>query len=326
MAILVALTAWVTVCASIYYTTRLNPEVRYFKRIRQTQQVWGTEVRTSGVPVIAIAGGSGTGASIRAKEASASLGVPVLNLGLGAGMGARVIGEAALESVRKGDTLVLMLEPSLLSGDMAPPPLGIQFAWSMGKPAWLGLGNRWTRWMSTTLQLRPGARHLTSLLVKLAIRRPLYRYQENQIERDGSVLMREARDFGGEESALFKLSPGGASWLEEMRRRGEEAGVRCVYTLPMIYCDPAQAAVRREHLVAFLDAVRTHLPVLATPGLGINTNRAEFSDTPYHPFPAATVAFTEELVRAAKAVSGPSPAATPEPRAATAGTHAGAGR
>lgn len=292
-----------TMAASAYYTVRVNPEVLYFRHIKRTQQAWAAQARNAAAPaapVVAVAGGSGTGAAIRAAEASESLGVPVLNLGLGAGMGAQVIGEAALAELRSGDTLVLALEPALLSGDLAPPPLGIQFAWCMGSPEWIHPDGRWAPVAASALQLRPGARHLTSLLAKLALRRPLYRYQQQQVAADGSVLMREAREFPGEDSSQFRLSDAARRWLDAFIDRCEARGVRCLYTLPMIYCDEREAASRRRDLEGFLDQVGRHLPVVRTASLGINTRREDFADTPYHPYPAATVEFTREVVRLAQ--------------------------
>src|SRR5439155_3169943 len=107
-------------------------------------------------------------------------GLPAVNKGLAAGMGPQVITLHALEGLRAGDTLVVALEPGLLTQPFEVPSLGVQFSFAIGHPEWVqrpALEGQRPTLLESLLALRPGSYHTITLLGKLLKRQPLYRYR-----------------------------------------------------------------------------------------------------------------------------------------------------
>ncbi len=111
-------------------------------------------------------------------------GLPSLNMGLGAGMGAKVLTHYAQTAVRPGDTLIVGLEPDLLSGPLEIESLGAQFAFSIGEPSLLRDPD-WVNWPSVLLDLRPGGYHTFTLIAKVALHRPFYPYFASEVHASG---------------------------------------------------------------------------------------------------------------------------------------------
>lgn len=117
-----------------FYTLRLNPEIAYLRgsdRIKrapageddartrgENDPFWRIELRIL----------DRSGAVARTPRPSA------VNLGRNAGLGASVLIEATLIETRPKDTLVMAIEPTLLTGPAEIPMLGVQFSFALGHP------------------------------------------------------------------------------------------------------------------------------------------------------------------------------------------------
>ena len=87
---------------------------------------------------ILIYGGSSCTFSVDGERLLEQFHLPVVNYGFGASLGPMVLTEAVMNQVRPGDTLIMAVEPGLLTSPFDPPATGIQFAFAEHHP---GLGD-----------------------------------------------------------------------------------------------------------------------------------------------------------------------------------------
>lgn len=294
----VALAAW---AAGALYTVRFNPELVFFRRADEFKRVWVRELNRDHQSKVVIFGGSSCGTSVDGERMLQRHGLPVANLGLHAGMGARVIGRYALEQLRPGDTLLVSVEPSLLTGSIKLESLGVQFAFATRNLGLLG-SPELLEWPSLLLELRPGGYHALTLAGKIALRQPLYRYSLDELHRSGWHEVVARREFDGPpEKNQPALSPEARRWLASLREVCAGRQVRLAYALPLGYCPDELAAQYRRHIVRFLLEVSELIPVLRDPGFGSDPVRAHFADTPWHPTVEGATWRTDELARQIKA-------------------------
>ena len=112
---------------SVLYTLRWNPELRFLKAIAIKKESWARQLSTNGQPKTLIFGGSSCAFSINGERMLARHGIPMVNFGLAAGHGPKVLTEEALSHLSRGDTLLIALEPALVTETLEPTPLGIQY-------------------------------------------------------------------------------------------------------------------------------------------------------------------------------------------------------
>jgi hypothetical protein len=171
---------------SYYQTTRWNPEMRFWKAAAGAKADWVDSLRKAeDLPVIICVGGSATGFGIDAEYAARELDCRLVNLGLHAGMGPEALTGFALSQARKGDTLLVMLEPELLVEKRDGNSARCSICLCDRGPGDFGLAGSASSFHVT--QLRPGASNVFGLVGKIAMGRPLYRYQLKDM-REGGLL------------------------------------------------------------------------------------------------------------------------------------------
>lgn len=292
----IALLTWAITAA---YSLWWNPEVAFFRSGHQKKQAWMQAMRARFGTNVLIFGGSSCASSIQSRRLVERHDLPGVNLGFGAGMGAGVLSQYALEAMRPGDTLIVALEPDLLTRAFEREPLGVQFALSIGRPGLVREQGRMD-WPAALLDLRPGSYHVFTLLGKVLLGQPLYRYSPEDFKEDGWQEINDRRPFAVPPLAEAKPSAAALSRLQGLREECRARGVRVAATLPWQYCAPDQlAALQRKHLV-FLRELATVLPCLREPSLGAHSQQADFGDTMLHLLPDAAGRRTDELAAAIK--------------------------
>ena len=293
----VALATW-TVGA--VYTLRVNPEVAFFQRAHELKNQWAVELAREHTNKTVVFGGSSCLTSIVPERLRDRHGLAVSNEGLGAAMGARVLTRYAFDSLQTGDTLIVALEPDLLSGAVDLEPLGVQFAFATGQTALLR-GDSGVNWPAAFVDLRPGGYHVFTLMGKLVLRQPLYRYAQTELETGGWHNVSARRDLGTSGIPNVKLSSQGRDWLRMIRDECARRQVRVAVTMPWHFCVPEHLRATQRANLRFLREVAEVLPVLREPSLGAHAVREHFADTNMHPTADAAALRTDEFAAALNA-------------------------
>ena len=279
---------------------RWNPEMIYWSGALKIKEAWRDKLeKEDRGPVVVAFGGSTTGFGIDARFATEDLDYPMVNLGLHAGMGAEALCGFALAQAREGDTLLVMLEPFLLSKESSTKALGIQLAFASGQSEileWRGESASRSR-MSSMTDLRPGARLVFSLVGKVAIGRALYRYQIEDIG-SGGLLVTDVRDkIPDHKEAPTELSESGRESLEDLTRVAKLKQINVRYALPWAYSKPEFTEKVRKQNETFLQKVEEIMPVIREAQSGVHPVREDFADTPQHLVANAARKRTASLVR-----------------------------
>lgn len=291
--------ALLTLSLAALYTVRLNPEVRFYRHAiavkRQHAQFLD---RHGGTNKVIVCGGSSAAFSIDGARMLERHGLPVVNFGLHAGMEPRFLVAVAAQSARSGDTFVVAMEPGLLTTPFGKSDLAAQMAFALGEPRLIRAtdvtGDR-VPWVSGLLSLRPGAYHAFTLLGKVLLAKPLYRYAPRDVQPSGWQQAHDFRDITAALPNTNHLSADAVRLLGALARWGQEHNVRVIYSLPWCYVEPAQTEPFRRASAAFLLEVARLLPVLEDPRLGAYDVRDEFADTEWHLKEAGAAARSDAL-------------------------------
>jgi hypothetical protein len=289
LALLLLVTAVLAWCIGVLYTSFVDPEMKFWTAAARQKLDWVEKMREKHGYVIGVVGGSTTTFGIDAEYIEREFSLPVANLGLHVGMGPACIG-FGLNALNEGDVLVLSLEPAMLTAnDIGVTPLGSKLSSLLGKPAM----NSWLdgRTIPSAIQglgrLQPGGYHAVTMLGKIALGQPLYRYSIDNLRPGGLQITSERKDLSAasdhaaaSEEAL--LSPAGADFLKRSKIAAEREGLEVFFLLPWSYCPPQQAENRRKVNDRLLGQISEIMPVLKESQLGAHEKIEDFSDSGQH--------------------------------------------
>jgi len=287
----------------VVYTLRWNPELQFFQQAYQLKVRWAERLsREQGVKTV-IYGGSSTLFSIDTGRLFERDRLPAVNFGFAAGIGASVLTQAAVQELRPGDTLIVALEPVLLTDSLEPPGMGVQFSFITGHPRWFfrpTVGTNSVFWPSALLALRPGGYHTLTMLGKLLRGGSLYRYAVADLHPDGFTQtdVRVSDYQPGWHSG--RLPPESRVFLQALRTWCEVHQVQVFYLLPWSYAPAEVAAGFRRLNAQFLGEISTLLPVLYDPRLGAYGVREHFADSGFHLNQEGAALRTDELAKQLK--------------------------
>jgi hypothetical protein len=280
----------VTLVSGATYALWLNPEMQFWKIAAERKLSWVDQMRAKHGHVIGVVGGSTTTFAIDGDMIEREYNLPVANLGLHAGVGADACAGFGFAALQPGDTLIVSIEPGMLTGEeTGATSLATRLAYALQKPEMLhwqdgaGLSSR----LADLTKLQPGGGHVITMLGKLALRMPLYRYNVEGSLPGGLQVTDDRRNFrvapaATREDAKIELSPEGAALLAQIRQAAEQRGLRVAYVLPWSYVPEESSELQRQANSDFLDQVAAIMPVLHEPALGVHTERSEFADTAQH--------------------------------------------
>ncbi len=292
-----ALLAWL---AGAWYTLHFSPEVAYDRHSHFVKMAWAQKLDRDFTNKIVVFGGSSCRASIKGEQMLREHGLPTVNLGLSVGMGPKVLTRYAFQFLRPGDTLVMALEPGVFAESMELPDHAVQFAFASRETALLRDGKP-MNWPAILLDLRPGAYHIFTLLGKIVLRLPAFRYPQTDLHADGWQEIADRRSFVDAGPAPAKLSEEGRAWLAHIRDACSQRGVRVCYSLPWYYTSPSLVDSVRRQNAKYLLQVAEFLPVLKDPMLGVDPVREHFADTALHLNACGATERTDQLSRELKA-------------------------
>ncbi len=276
----VAAVGWL--CCAVY-SLYLDPSLRFYLGAARIKQAWAQQMSREHQYRVLVYGGSSCAFSINGERLFQLQGLPVVNMGLGAGYGARLLTCWALSEARPGDTLIVALEPGLLSGDLTDTTDAVQLSYALHQPSLLrNLDNSPTFPLASQLvMLRPGGSHVITLLAKIAGGAPLFRYRLQDINPSGwmQTAVRIPVDSPGPAGAL---SAPGRRLLQDLASVCRQRNIRLAYSLPWEFTHPEDQASFQAQNAAFLSQVAAFVPVLKDPTLGVCTNRTYYADTGWH--------------------------------------------
>lgn len=292
---LVALAAW---GAGSFYTLRLNPEVRLYTAAARLEQAWARQLAAEPAPRLFVAGGSSCHTSIDPARLLREKNLRVVNMGLTAGLGVKFLTAWGLRECRPGDTLILALEPDLLTAPFTDPSLALQLSSALDAPElltppWLDAPAA-SNWRSA-LALRPGAYHAFTLLGKVLHGRPLYRYQLADVKEAGWLQITLHRDIPSQKPRTANLSKDAHGMLAWLRDWSEKNRIRLAYSMPWAYVADSDTSALRAQNRNFLLQVAAYIPVLKDAKLGVHNVHRDFADTALHLTPAAAALRMDSL-------------------------------
>ena len=296
MIIIACVALLVATIFSYYQTTQWNPEMRFWRAAATAKSEWIESLRKSeDVPVTICLGGSATGFGIDAEYANRELGCRLANFGLHAGMGADALAGFALSKAKKGDTLLVMLEPELLADSEMETALGVQFSHAIGDRKILN-------WDGATsgfhlANLRPGASNIFGVIGKILMGRPMYRYQLKDMRKGGLLTTSVTSGLAARKSSPESLSDSAKRLLKNLVSVARERELEIIYGFPWVYSDEENAHLVRRDRSKFLNDVEKIMPVIYEDGLGVSTEKINFRDSPQHLSEKAAKRRTERLVK-----------------------------
>jgi hypothetical protein len=299
-------TAILAFAAGAFVLLRENPEASFWAAVRdrQEQELASLRARHPGQPVILFAGGSSCAFSVDPAFVSAEAGRPACNLGTSAWSGPKFYLHQAFKCARRGDLLVLAIEPNFLTepGLLEPTSLGLALAWGRGDPDGAVGGSSFGESIGLRQQIelsRPGARYLVTWLGKKITRGEPYYYSAADLRPGGRLETRRGHPTGRGDERLHpgELTPEASAMLERAAWFAGQQGIRVVYALPWYFTAGDSAAANRGVRRVLLEQVARIMPVLEDPALGIQTDPSLFSDTNFHLTAAGSERRSRELGR-----------------------------
>jgi hypothetical protein len=283
---------------SIAYTLHWNPEVRNWQAGANIKIRWSEKMTQEYGSKILVYGGSSCSFSIDGERMLDRFNLPTVNFGRGADMGPTVLTESVLDYVRPGDTLIVAIEPGLLTESFDVPALGVQFSYAMHHPEWVRhpqFDEPGVSWFQALAALRPGGFHMFTILGKIASGKRLFRYQLSDYHPSGweqtdvRVKITGPLDYGTDLSGNARALLGGLrDWCAQRH-------VRIAYSLPWCYTPAEKMKSFQERNVAILMQVNDFIPVLKDAHLGADTNLDDFADTQVHLTGPAAALRSDEL-------------------------------
>ncbi|RYD85593.1 MAG: hypothetical protein EOP84_02025 [Verrucomicrobiaceae bacterium] len=256
-----------------------------FKKMLQIKKSWATKVAAKYGRKYVIMGGSSAAFSFDAKRLVTEHDLPVVNGGLYAAMGPKLLTQVALEMLNPGDTLIVALEPGLLTNSLESTTFAVQFSFAAGHSEWVTrdkLGIPGIPYLSALLALRPGGYHLVTALGKRVRNLPAYRYSIKEVDDAGFLQPAVRMNVTGPPSHRGKLSGAARGYLTALRKECERRDVRVAYVLPWAYCPPESLLSFQVKNRSLLLEIAAYLPVLKEERLGAYSVREHFADTAWH--------------------------------------------
>lgn len=295
----------VALLAAAAYTLWLNPEIRFYRHAAQVKRTWAHNLHRYHGSIYLVYGASSCAFAVDGERMIREHGLHVANFGMHAGMESLFLTALATGSTQPGDTLVVAIEPGLLVVPFDSPDLAAQMGMALGAPRLVhasDLTGERVHWVENILSLRPGAYHLFTLLGKIALRKPLYRYAPDDVRPSGWQQTHERRQIPDQGvSSSGALSPDAKRLLEALSRWGKTNKVQVVYSLPWGWVSGERMAKFQKMNARFLLEVAGFIPVLKDKSLGAYPVREHFADTEWHLTAEGAVVRTDSLARDLKA-------------------------
>jgi len=177
----------------------------------------------------------------------------------------------------------------LTEEESGPTGLGVRLAWVLGLPELLDWSNAskesWQKVNPTKFQ--PGGYHVMTMLGKLLLNQPLYRYATRDSRPGGLQVTSERRPFTSsmklsDNPQQATLSSSGRMLLKTIRDEAARRGLKVIYVLPWSYWPQDTADQRRTKNDTLLQQISEVMPVLRESNLGVHSAAQDFADSGQH--------------------------------------------
>jgi hypothetical protein len=282
-----------------YTSIPANPEIKFWHNVDQLRNREIAAVRLSqpAKSIVFFTGGSSCAFSIDPEIIENRCGMPAFNLGLPISGGPKYLLHQALEKTRKGDILVVILEPDTLTYTYSykPSQFGFAMAVSDKDPAAAGGGSSFDASLGLRDYLnlsRPGPNYFAVWLAK-ALTTKKYRYQDSDIRYHGRIetpvtdpaLPRASR------KSVTQLCPTGRALLTTLQQVAAAKGVSLLYSMPWLLNAEDSAEHNRTANLKILESINSVIPVIDDGFQGVATDPTHFSDSGLH------LSFTGSVLR-----------------------------
>ncbi len=285
--------------ATRFYSLYVNPQIKFDKSAAEIKQKWAEKLTREYGSKTVIYGGSSCAFSIDGERMLEKHHIPLANYGLGAGDGAAMLTLWAVSALQPHDTLIVALEPGLLTYSSATPAMAYQFSAAINKPSlvdepWYG---RCASPVTKALALRPGGLQTFTYIGKILSGSPPYRYLIKGVNDSGweTTDMRIA-NLGCPSHGPF-LSPDSRAMLKWLRQWCDARQIRLAYSLPWANAPQPVAESFKRSNIEFLLQISEFMPVLKDPKLGADVDQSDFADTPWHLTAKSAPVRTDELAK-----------------------------
>lgn len=214
--------------------------------------------------------------------------MPAFNLGLPISAGPKYLLHQALEKTKKGDILVIGLEPDALTypSDFKPTGFSLGLAITDGDPSAAVGGQSFGA--TLTLRdwlnfLRPGPGYVATWLGKAGTGKG-YRYVAKDIHYHGRIetqVSGSSLPLAGTKTAN-QIHPTGRDLLITIQQAASQKGVRLLYSMPWVLTTEASAAENQAANLKILESIKTVIPTVDDGRQGVATDPTLFSDSGQH--------------------------------------------
>jgi hypothetical protein len=261
------------------YNVQLGGEAHWLKRLYENKVAIAADINE---PKLIIAGGSGAHYTVNSDVLSAGINRPVVNLGLDGPLGLDVILASLLETVKPGDTVLLIPEYLILLDDDGYAEKSGLFGVAIGQP---GLGGVPPKQLALdVMQLGiPSLRWAVKAGKDISTEGRFTGYYDGPLTPLGDPIETKPRE--GEWWPLQIKSPAtphAIARIAQFKGEVEAQGGQLVLAMPWIYGDRAdpETLASVEETAAALGEIAPLLVDKKT--LNIQDSPALFADTQYH--------------------------------------------
>jgi hypothetical protein len=285
----VAAIAW---GAGFVYNVYMGGEAHWLRGLYQNKVAIASGITQ---PKLIVTGGSGAHYTLNSQVLEKALNQPVVNLGIDGPVGLDVILPSILETVKPGDTVLLIPEYLILIDEDGYGDKSGMFGVAIGKP---GIGGVPAKQLALeTLQLGiPSLRWAVKSGTDLAEEGRFTGYYDGPLTPHGDPI--ETKPRTGEWWPLKianVASPHALKRIAQFKEEVEAKGGRLVLSLPWVYGDVADTETRKniEQTAQSLSEIAPLLTDEQT--LNIQQNSELFADTHYHLTPEGREIRSQQL-------------------------------
>ena len=294
--------SWVAVAglawgAGFVYNVYLGGEAHWLKGLYQNKVAIAANTTD---PKIIITGGSGAHYTINSDLLAQELDRPIVNLGIDGPVGLDVILPSVLETVKPGDTVLLIPEYLLLLDEDGYGEKSGLFGVAIGKP---GIGGVPAKQLALeTFQLGiPSLRWTVKSAVDLTEEGKFTGYYDGPLTERGDPTETKVRE--GEWWPLpirEAVSPHALRRIEQFKAEVEAKGGELILSIPWVYGDVNDERTL-ESVQQTADALSKIAPLLVdAETLNVQAEPTLFADTHYHLKPEGREIRSEQLARQLK--------------------------
>lgn len=288
----------------IPFCTRLDPQVRFYSQFCKNKLAWSEKMTQEHGKKVLFCGGSSCAFSIMGMRLLQQHGLPAVNMGIMAGCESTMLTRFALSEAHPGDTIIIALEPKILTVPYQRPSIACKLSCAFGHSEWVyRLGETpCDHYVRTMIGSSTG---WTSLMLLPSFRRKgeaIWHYSISETDASGyQTTSHRLKDPFQMVPYEGQLSEHNKTLLKETRQWCDRNQVRVAYSLPWGYWEPDVQTKWEAINFNLVKQIAAILPVLRDPRMGVYREPAHFTDTYNHLNTEGAALRSDELARQIKA-------------------------